>query len=385
MVKKFVFHMNQNSYDVSDTASLETKRLIDINNEVHGMLVAQKDKITAYHRTKRWDNYKKLTNDYELVFTTHQGFPSIAKYTPISRSYFKLWEIMVDLQEELGLCRTTFETAAFLADAPGGFVEAWVNFSEHFGLNQSKIYAISLKSSHNVVPTWKLDEWFCRKHNVHLVYGANNNGDLYDMRTIDSFVATVGESACGFVTGDGGFDFSSDFNNQEDMSLTLLMSEIYTALRIQKPNGVFVLKIYDIHKVETMQLLYMLYTLYNNVYITKPLSSRPANSEKYVVASGFTHDAFKRDTCLRTLERLIKGTGTFDNVVPDTFLHMIVEFNCFYIANQIMHICKTLAYDNNDTTKQKTIRRQLNKAIKWCHKYKIAINPKALLCYKRFY
>jgi hypothetical protein len=206
------------------------------------------------------------------------------------------------------------------------------------------------------------------------------------MRTVDSFVEKVGENSCGFVTGDGGFDFSNDFNNQEAMSLSLITAEIYTASRIQREGGVFVLKIYDIHRPQTMELLHIVHQLYGNVYITKPLTSRPANSEKYVVASGFTRDLAKRNAFVKVLKNLVKGGGHQNTIcphMPSGFLNMIVEFNCFYIANQILHICRTLAYDDN--TKHDTIRKQLNKAIKWCHKYKITIDPHALLCYKRFY
>lgn len=376
MVKKFVYHMKPGG---ECTTSIE--RLLEINQRIHEILVGQKDKITAYHRSKRWDNYKKLTNDYELVFTTHQGYPSIANYSPISRSYFKLWEIIKDMQQETGILPGGVEKAAFLADAPGGFIEAWVNFCAGDG---SEIYGISLRPSHNVIPNWKLGERYCRDNRINIVYGKNNNGDLYDLGTVHDFVDTVGEHECGLVTADGGFDFSSDFNNQEEMSLMLLTAEIYTALCVQKPGGTFIIKIFDIHKVDTMQLIYVLYSMYDDVYITKPLTSRPANSEKYVVATGF-NVAAPCDYFKNKLRGVIKGDNVLDIPLPVAFVNMIVEFNCYYISNQVNHICKTLSYDNTDATKNATIRTQLCKAIKWCHKYDIPINTKALGCYKRFY
>ena len=378
MVKKFVFHMKPTS-----DCSTSVERLLDINRNIHDLLVDQKDKITAYHKTKRWDNYKKLTNDYELVFTTHQGYPSIANHIPISRSYFKLWEILVDMKDELAIGAT--DKAAFLADAPGGFIEAWVNYcGMHAGMS-SETYGISLRPSHNVIPNWKLSERYCKDNQIKLIYGRNNNGDLYDLQTIHDFVSAVGEHACGLVTADGGFDFSSDFNNQEEMSLMLLTAEIYTALRIQKSGGSFVLKVFDIHKVETMQLLYVLYSLYEDVYITKPLTSRPANSEKYVVACGFHAGPDVEAHFGKKLHDVLSCGSSLDLELPASFVSMVVEFNSYYISNQVMHICKTLAFDNTDATKVDIIRTQLCKAIKWCHKYSIPINTKALSTYKRFY
>ena len=44
-----------------------------------------------------------------------------------------------------------------------------------------------------------------------------------------------------YITADGGFDFSVDFNKQEDMSLKLIFSQIIYALFLQKPGGTFVI------------------------------------------------------------------------------------------------------------------------------------------------
>ena len=49
-----------------------------------------------------------------------------------------------------------------------------------------------------------------------------------------------------YITGDGGFDFSIDFNNQENISFKLILSQIFFALIMQKEGGNFVLKIFDI-------------------------------------------------------------------------------------------------------------------------------------------
>ena len=45
-----------------------------------------------------WDKSKKLSNEYELIHLPNKKMrgQSIAKYEPLSRSYFKLWEMIVD-------------------------------------------------------------------------------------------------------------------------------------------------------------------------------------------------------------------------------------------------------------------------------------------------
>ena len=89
------------------------------------------------------------------------------------------------------------------------------------------------------------------------------------------------------ITADGGFDFSMDFNKQEEYITKLLFGQVCYALCIQKPGGSFILKIFDCFMEHTIDILYILSSFYEKVYITKPHTSRYANSEKYIVCKNF--------------------------------------------------------------------------------------------------
>ena len=56
---------------------------------------------------------------------------------------------------------------------------------------------------------------------------------------------------------------------------------------MQKKGGCFILKIFDIFSKLTVDILYLLSCLYDEVYVTKPNTSRLANSEKYIVCRNF--------------------------------------------------------------------------------------------------
>ena len=47
------------------------------------------------------------------------------------------------------------------------------------------------------------------------------------------------------ITGDGGFDFSLDFNKQEAIIVELLFAQIAYAIVMQKEKGCFILKVFD--------------------------------------------------------------------------------------------------------------------------------------------
>ena len=48
-------------------------------------------------------------------------------------------------------------------------------------------------------------------------------------------------NCCDFITADGGFDYSVDFNKQEEISVNLIFCEILYALILQKQDGCFIL------------------------------------------------------------------------------------------------------------------------------------------------
>ena len=391
MVKKFVLNLT-GMYDDTQCVSVNNREITDINNAIHEQLLNNKNNITHYHRIRKWDKYKKLTNEYELVFTSTHGFPSIASYNPISRSYFKLWEILKDFEDEIHFPDRSI-TTVFLADAPGGFGEAFINYRKRWEHETNdRLYGMSLKATNKIIPNWKFTNNYCETHNLRLFYGKSGTGSLYDVDNIDELVETCGKSSVFFLTADGGFDFSSDFNNQEEMSLRLVLCEIYATLLLQKEGGSFVLKIYDIHNICTIKLLYILKCFYENLNVLKPLSSRPANSEKYVVCTNFKKGSSNRyDDVLQLLKFDVKNfKHNFilkDFVVPEAFVFDILRYNMIYITNQSLYIIKTLTLiDNTNQEKEKEmIKQQVSKALKWCNKYSVSISLESLKKYKPYY
>ena len=387
MVKKLLYKIDtHDSYDNNiNNDNTRFQLLKEANDKLHDHLVYYKNMISHHHMSKKWDKYKKLTNDYELVFTTTQGYPSIAMRSPISRSYFKLWEIMHDLNLILD-CKKPLR-AAFLADAPGGFVEAFVDYRTHKCPEVTdELFGVSLKATHRIIPQWKLSQDFCKKNNITVLFGKNGTGDLCDLTVIDDFCDCA--RTCDFVTADGGFDFSSDFNGQEEMSTKLIMCEIYAALRLMSQGGTFVLKIFDIHNTTTVGLLFVLSLFFDSMSFVKPLSSRPANSEKYIVCTGYnTQRSTQNKHVLELIREAIDSSdqsilSRINTTVP--FFAAILEFNYVYIAHQVLYIHKTIEMITNskESDVMNKVKKQVKKAIKWCHKYNVQISVDTLKGYK---
>lgn len=264
-----------------------------------------KEKIDKCHN--EWDTYKKYTNPYEYI-NTHLPSKSrpISKYKPLSRSYFKMVEIIDTFHLDFGKhAIKTFH----LAEGPGGFIQAIVNARRiEYAVNQE--YESSdkpaeppfLDASHDTytgmtilrdtgdanIPGWKSSaEFLAGNPNVSIETGSDGTGNILSLENFHCCVEKYGLHSMDFITADGGFDFSMDFNRQENSIADLLFAQIAYAICLQKKGGHFVLKIFDAFMPHTVDLLYILSTHYAEVFMTKPHTSRYANSEKYIVCKHF--------------------------------------------------------------------------------------------------
>jgi len=378
MVTKFVYVITTSANEPDDNTSTSTNT--NENEKVlYEMLSHQKDVISDYYTNKKWDRYKKQGNIYELIFTTGHTFPSLSSYIPISRSFFKHWEILHDFADVLAFQKAV--RATFLAEGPGGFIEAFTRYRSQASKGSDKLFGITLISSDRCVPNWKLSRNMQEQNNIRLLMGADGTGSLYSRKNIESYVAEIGEASCDYVTADGGFDFSNNFNNQEEISVRLIISEIYTAMRLLKPGGKFLLKIFDIYQPITKQIIAVLKANFETLYFIKPLTSRPANSEKYILcinASG----AFEHR---KALEEVVGMPQKMLNPHRLNGVQLIspTEFNMYYMARQIVSINMSLMSINCNQDHMETIRMQLEKGIKWLHKYKIPVQTDAIRYYKQ--
>jgi cap1 methyltransferase len=301
----------------------------------------------------KWEKYKKLHNNFEYIYTSSNKSKNISDIVPISRSYFKLHEILKDFNIN------SLEYCSCIAEGPGGFINCLLNTNKI-----KQIYGITLLSNDRKIPFWS-----SKLFNNQKVYlnKHKNTGDIYNKKTSDDFINKV--KKCDLVTSDGGFDYSTDYNKQELSSYKLIYSEIYIALNIQKDNGSFVLKVFDIFYHKTIQLIYLLYLSYEEVYVYKPTVSRISNSEKYIVCKGFK--GFNKEI----IEILKKYYNNVDNLyleLPRNFIDIIKKYNNIFVDNQINYINEILKFNCKNVNER--IKNQIKNSKEWCEKYGIPIN-----------
>jgi 23S rRNA U2552 (ribose-2'-O)-methylase RlmE/FtsJ len=372
------------SYDIlPNYIKIKKSKLDLIFFELYYSMCYLKSEIDKIKCLKLWDNAKRKVNPYEFVNMLgtnilkaenikKQYFISNKKYTPLSRSFFKLTEIwsLIDLIPIKYKNKSGY--IANIAEGPGGFIEAIYKQRKVSGIFDT-YYATTLYATNKNIPGW--NQLLRRK--THFLNNKNVNlktGNLYEKNTILNYSSFFKENKAFLVTCDGGFDYSDDFNNQEINSRRIIYAEIITTLLIQEKGGNMVCKMFDIFTYFSIQLLYILSIFYEKINIIKPVTSRPANSEKYIISLGFKGTDISKE-CIDSMLNVLDKWDTENEIiiedlnVPDIFIEQIKDINLYYTNNQKKYITKTLNYIKNFT--KYNINEQIKYSDLWFDKYNV--------------
>jgi 23S rRNA U2552 (ribose-2'-O)-methylase RlmE/FtsJ len=356
------------------------------------LLNKSKNEIDKISNSIAWDYCKKLTNEYELIHYYIKNKPhniGLTNYDPISRAFFKFWEIINDFDllkdPPIGLGHKDEINYVALCEGPGGFIECFNYYRRIQGKNNDKIYAITLKSTTEEIPGWKKsNKIFNEIPFLKITYGEDETGNIYNINNILYLKDLIGQKV-DLVTADGGFDVSDNYSHQEIKMNRLLFCEVVGGLTLLREGGNMVIKMFDSFYEFTIDLLFLLNQYFNRVIITKPFTSRPANSEKYLVCKGFKGIS---DEKLRNLHRLMweweildeqnkKINRLFNFTIPIEFISDIRNCHLHFLFKQIKNILKTMKITSLELTNQEINefkKFQVAYGILWCIQYKFPIN-----------
>jgi len=267
-----------------------------------------------------------------------------------------------------------------LAEGPGGFIEAIVRLRN----NSADTYigmTILDKDNDPSIPGWKKSESFLKQHpNVIIERGLDETGNIISLENF-AHCKEKYASSMDLITADGGFDFSVDFNSQEINISKLLISQIFFALVMQKKGGSFVLKIFDCFMQHTIDALFILSAFYEKVYVTKPSTSRTANSEKYIVCKGFLFSSVNSfyTVLYSALEKVVTMRESFIHrfitvPIPNCFVSKLEEYNAIIGQSQMENIYYTLTLIESHCKQEKIdnlIKMNVQKCMQWCVKHNV--------------
>lgn len=325
--------------------------------------------------TEDWKKVRWYINDYDFL----------VKDPIINRAFYKYWEIVNEF--ELFDDYQDSHVILHCAEAPGGFIQGtniylqvdrlpdkieepeekcedgWTSVKSKKKKTKKdyRIFTISLNKDLPQYKSYNLPSYnknILNKH-VCITYGKDNTGDINNWENI-RYINGLSNKRFFLITADGGFDEGTDFNNKEQLHYGLILSEIYTAIELQTQGGHFVLKVFDVFTETSVQLLYLLSLCYEEMYAYKPKTSRPTNSEKYIICKKFTLTDKSRHyitNALQTLSNKLKR-GRSQACKP-------ANYSSFTLYDTIPMEFQTKIYDMN----VKLLNRQcdfLERAVRLC-------------------
>lgn len=346
---------------------------ISNNNED---ILAIKDKIGTLDKEHKWELAKKMVNPYELVYTHDDDRlpPSLSLDQPLSRSYFKLIEMLDVLKffDDYTKIKT-----AHIAEGPGGFVQAVYTRAEYKKKQVVSSIAMTLRPTTTHIPGWKKASAFLYKYKqVKIHYGEDNTGNIYNSKNQDSFV----EEGKGvhLFTADGGFDFSVDYSCQEQNVYHLLLCSSIIGLQVLVQGGSFVLKFFDCNSPHTIHLIILLGRCFKEWTLYKPAMTRPCNSERYFLGKGFRGIS---QECLDNFKRIEQESK--NNKYP--LAEFITEIEQAFIKKHIqMSITQQIKFIENAIVLSKTpevwwsswLKQCIYQSSLWCETFHVNAHPK---------
>ncbi|CAL4088364.1 unnamed protein product [Meganyctiphanes norvegica] len=194
-------------------------------------------------------------------------------------------------KDEKGESLVGVDDLLYFADvcaAPGGFSEyvLWRRKTDSQEFCDAKGFGFTLREN-----DFKLHDFFAAPSEFfephYGINGLEGTGNVYESSNQENFIKFVKENTKGqgihFMMADGGFGVEGQENIQEILSKQLYLCQFLIALGIVRTDGNFVCKLFDVFTPFSVGLIYLMYRSFKYVSIHKPNTSRPANSERYII------------------------------------------------------------------------------------------------------
>lgn len=373
-----------------DAFNLESNTYNHTLSDEEASLHACRNKIAVYEESlkngRNWEYYKKIVNPYEIVYTQkkYDNFPeSICILKPLSRSYFKMIEIL-DLIQFFNYAPLEIRTA-HVCEGPGGFIEALITETERHKKRIEKSVAMTLRSYKHNIPGWRRATHFLKKNeNIDIIFGEDNTGNIIKIENQQYYIDYVQESLNGkkmhIFTADGGFDFSCDYMKQEKMVFPLLIASVKIGFEVMETGGIFILKLIDFYNKSTVDLLYFLSCHFEEWTLYKPHMSRPCNPEQYFIGKRFTGCSDEILDVLRIWCNIMENNqpleSLFSKEYSNDFINTIETIRQKSFKSQIEYLEKVFCIidTNNDDIIQKYLTNNAKSSYQWCIRFNVPIS-----------
>lgn len=267
---------------------------------IHKELLEMRKKISSVDKA-RWR---------DVVGANDSTFILKKKFECVNRAFFKgveLLELLEDIPENI-LC---------LCEAPGGFYEAC-----------KKLYPDSKVFAHSLMREDSIQFSNIVKSEDRL--SVSFNGDITNENVLDAIPDMIDNVSVVFA--DGGLQ-AKNLDTEEHELLRLLSAQLYVAIRSVNPGGTIIVKMFEGNIQPTRQILELVRISFQNLDVVKPISSKLANSERYIIGYGRKNEVEESLAKLREIVSSVKdvtylqdlGTKPLVSSIEDKLNKMAME------------------------------------------------------------
>eukprot|EP01112_Ceratiomyxa_fruticulosa_P014074 TRINITY_DN4007_c0_g1_i1.p1 TRINITY_DN4007_c0_g1~~TRINITY_DN4007_c0_g1_i1.p1 ORF type:complete len:793 (+),score=204.64 TRINITY_DN4007_c0_g1_i1:106-2379(+) len=373
--QEFEWLENSESSDGSENNENNNNSSIDANTDwSKGMSFSQRDQPIDYSLycdpsivEELNENKRSVRHLPEKVFLDARfkanPYEKIGKAIFQNRSALK----MANLDTMFELTQTPENEVLTFADVcggPGGFTEYILWRKMGGGIKEgSGNGAIGWGITLTGIDDWKLDKFNddAPTINFNRCYGQDTTGNILNPQNILNFSEVINRATqnagVGLVLADAGISVEGEEVNQEVRTKQLILCQVLTALNVLKAGGCFVCKIFDCFTPFTVGLLYIMYRYFGKISMIKPYTSRPANSERYIICKNF--QTRKPESVINYLFDVNQSLNNFAETeediasivdasrFPPHFIEYIKKTNHDIVSKQIESLQRILLYASN--------------------------------------
>ncbi|RNF08166.1 methyltransferase [Trypanosoma conorhini] len=246
---------------------------------------------------------------------------------------------------------------ADVCGGPGAFSQALFAMSRQYKL-KLRGFGMTLRSVKGL-------DWYSSLPSDRFLatYGVDGTGDVFNLANIEALRSLTLTEKLKLVVADGGFNVPFDIANyQETISGRILFGQWLAALKLLRPGGCFLLKLFDTFSPLLRVMLYLATYLYDRVHVVKPRHSRVVNSERYLVCLGFRG---AQAPWMAYFERCYQVGFTDNDSIPtimpvswvmedETFVGDMAEMSSAIASNQVVSLKMVLAKLHSSSSAEKT-------------------------------
>jgi cap1 methyltransferase len=209
----------------------------------------------------------------------------------VNRSAVKLSNVNASLGFVLtqAASQGTFQFVDLCA-APGGFSEYLFHHCRTCYPSVSAILGIGMSligtNENGRGADWKVDNYDSHNMQYRVCTGVDGTGDIYNWDNVMALKAELNGMEVHAVVCDGGVDAQRNHEYQEQLSQKLVVCQVAAALSIVSPGGCVLVKLFGCQTDVIRTMMKDLAIRFEDFIITKPISSRPASAERYLVLVG---------------------------------------------------------------------------------------------------